>query len=124
MFGLVCCCCPAGEPTIGNTAAIHSSANSSTYNSSGKQTTARSRPQHGSSTAEQLLADYYAGKLRPALPAAAGAVVREASAQQYPWAKPEWGRYRQRAVVAADPAGRGLLAIWAWDIVPEVGPLL
>jgi hypothetical protein len=77
--------------------------------------------QNTSSTAEQLLADYYAGKLRPAQPAAAGSVVKEASAQRFPWAKPEWGRYRQRAVIYADPEGAGQFTIWAWDIMPEVG---
>jgi hypothetical protein len=48
-------------------------------------------------------------------------VVKEASAQRFHWAKPEWGRYRQRAVVYADPDGAGQFTIWAWDIVPEVG---
>jgi hypothetical protein len=48
-------------------------------------------------------------------------VVREASAQRFPWAKPEWGTYRQRAVIYTDPDGAGVFAVWAWDIVPEVG---
>ncbi|KAF6251030.1 hypothetical protein COO60DRAFT_692198 [Scenedesmus sp. NREL 46B-D3] len=69
--------------------------------------------------AEQLLARYYAGKLQPAQPAGAGAVVAEASAQRFAWAKPEWGRYRLRAVVYAAPARAGMLTVWAWDIVPE-----
>jgi hypothetical protein len=47
-------------------------------------------------------------------------VVKEASAQRFPWAKAEWGRYRQRAVIYADPDGAGQFTIWAWDLVPEV----
>jgi hypothetical protein len=49
-------------------------------------------------------------------------VTSAVGAQQFPWAKPAWGQYRQRAVAAADPTGQGAgLTVWAWDIVPEVG---
>ncbi|WIA41482.1 hypothetical protein OEZ86_008858 [Tetradesmus obliquus] len=53
-------------------------------------------------------------------PAGQTIVSAAASAQQYTWAKPEWGQYRRRAVVLADPSGRSEgFSIWAWDIVPE-----
>jgi hypothetical protein len=55
-----------------------------------------------SASEQQLLADYYAGRLQPAQPAAEVAVSAAVRAQQYSWAKPEWGEYRQRAVVYAD----------------------
>ncbi|WIA21189.1 hypothetical protein OEZ85_000438 [Tetradesmus obliquus] len=122
---LLLCCFSAGEPTTANTAASSSgTAKSSsirqpTWGTGRQNRHADIRPRHTTATAQRLLADYYAGKLRPALPAAVGKVIREASAQQYAWAKPEWGRYRRRAVVLADPAGAGEFAIWAWDIVPE-----
>uniref|UniRef100_A0A383VUG7 ShKT domain-containing protein n=1 Tax=Tetradesmus obliquus TaxID=3088 RepID=A0A383VUG7_TETOB len=70
--------------------------------------------------AQQLLAAYYDGTLPSPQTAAADVVVTAAvGAQQFDWAKPEWGQYRQRAVVHADPAGGGNLTIWAWDIVTE-----
>lgn len=104
----VCCFASAGKPATLNTA--------NTANTAGAGT----RPQL--TRAQQLLAAYYDGTLSHPQPAAADTVVTAAvGAQQFDWAKPEWGQYRQRAVVHADPAGGGNLTIWAWDIVTEVG---
>ena len=100
-----CWVVPAGELTTVNTA-----------NTAGAGT----RPQL--SRAQQLLAAYYAGTLpRPQTASADIVVTAAVGAEQFDWAKPEWGQYRQRAVVHDDPAGGGNLTIWAWDIVSEVG---
>jgi hypothetical protein len=129
---------PAGVPKTEITAATTGSSSAGSDNSSREEVVAAGsgvqtssyRPfclhtlkrwRHASSRAQQLLADYYAGKLSPPIPAAADVVTAAASAEQYPWAKPEWGQYRQRAVFYAHPGGVGNLTVWAWDIVPEVG---